>query len=336
MRRALALGAVWIALLALTGCGNGGEAQDTLTLYSGRSSELVSPLIELFEEQTGIEVEAKFADTAATVATVLEEGDRSPADVVWAQDAGALGALAAEDRFAELPDDLLDRVPARYRSPEGLWVGTSGRARVLVYNKDNVSADELPGSVFDLTDDRWRGRLGWAPTNGSFQAFVTALRVLRDDDEARTWLEAMLGNGVRAYESNAPIVQAVAAGEIDAGLVNHYYLLELGEQDAGIKDRAANHFFERGDPGNLINVAGVGILDTAPHAAAARRFVEFLLSRTGEQYFDEETIEYPLQQGAEPNPELPALEEIGGPEIDLSDLSDLQGTLDLLRSTEVL
>ena len=336
MRRAITLGAVWIALLALAGCGNGGQAQDTLTLYSGRSSELVSPLIELFEQETGIEVETKFADTAATVATVLEEGDRSPADVVWAQDAGALGALAAEERFAELPDDLLEQVPARFRSPEGLWVGTSGRARVLVYNKENVPTDELPASIFDLTDEKWKGRVGWAPTNGSFQAFVTALRVLRGDDEARGWLEAMLANDVRDYESNAPIVQAVAAGEIDAGLVNHYYLLELGEQDEGIKDRAANHFFERGDPGNLINVAGVGILDTAPHVGAARRFVEFLLSRTGEQYFDEETIEYPLREGTEPNPELPALDEIGSPDIDLSDLSDLQGTLDLLRSAEVL
>jgi iron(III) transport system substrate-binding protein len=332
------IGIVLVLLLASAACGRAAEGprETSLTLYSGRSEELVGPLVEQFEEKTGIDVEARYGDTAALASTLIEEGDRSPADVFWAQDAGALGAVAGENRFAPLPRALLDRVPARYRSADGLWVGTSGRARVLVYNKEKVSRDDLPASVLDLTDGRWRGRVGWAPTNGSFQAFVTALRVLRGDDKARAWLQGMERNETREYESNSPIVQAVASGEIDAGLVNHYYLLELSEEDPGIADRAANHFFRRGDPGNLINVAGVGILEQAPHEDAARRFVEFLLSRTGEQYFDEETIEYPLQEGAEPDPELPPLDEIGGPDIDLSDLSDLQGTLELLRETGVL
>ncbi len=336
MLRKVAVLAVALAIVGVA-CGEspGGEVEETLTVYSGREEELVGPLIEIFERETGVDVEVRYADTAALASQIIEEGERSPADVFWAQDAGALGAVAAENRFSTLPDTLLDRVPDRFRSPDGVWVGTSGRARVLAYNKEEIPEAELPSSVLDLTDAKWRGRIGWAPTNGSFQAFVTALRKLRGDETASEWLQGMKDNEARDYEGNAPIVQAVAAGEIDAGLVNHYYLLELSEEDPGIGERTANHFFAKDDPGNLVNVAGVGILEGAEHPAA-NRFVDFLLSRTGEQYFDEETVEYPLQSGAEPDERLKPLDEIGSPDIDLSDLSDLEGTLKLMRDVGVI
>lgn len=337
MRR-IALVAYLVALTAVA-CGDStplAEVEGSLTVYSGREEELVEPLIEQFEESTGVDVEVRFADTAALASQIIEEGDRSPADVFWAQDAGALGAVAAEDAFAELSEEILDRVPAGFRSQDGDWVGTSGRARVLIYNKENVAEGDLPSSVLDLTGPEWRGRIGWAPTNGSFQAFVTGLRKLEGDDAARVWLESMKANETEEYEGNSAIVQAVASGEIQAGLVNHYYLLQLSEEDPGITERAGNHFFSEGDPGNLVNVAGVGILSSAEHPVAAQRFVEFLLSRTGEQYFGEETVEYPLQDDATPDERLTPLDEIGAPEIDLSDLSDLQGTLELMREVEVI
>jgi len=344
LRKALII-ALTAAVAALAAaCGNGtngteearGDAEETLTLYSGREEELVGPLIEQFEEDSGVDVEVRYGDTADLASQIIEEGSRSPADVFWAQDAGALGAVAAEDLFSTLPQGLLGSVPEAFRSPDGVWVGTSGRARVLVYNKEGVSEDDLPDSVLDLTDDAWRGRVGWAPTNGSFQAFVTALRKLEGDDAALEWLQSMKDNDTQVYEGNAPIVQAVASGEIDAGLVNHYYLLELEEEDPDIDEKAGNHFFEDGDPGNLINAAGVGILRSTDAESAASRFVEFLLSRSGEQYFGEETIEYPLQEGAEADERLRPLDEIGAPEIDLSDLADLESTLALLREAEVI
>ncbi|MGH2760206.1 MAG: iron ABC transporter substrate-binding protein [Actinomycetota bacterium] len=342
MRRKLTVAAL-AALLALgAACANEPteqaqeDAEETLTVYSGREEELVGPLIEQFEEANRVDVEVRYGDTADLASQIIEEGERSPADVFWAQDAGALGAVAAEDLFSTLPQDLTNIVAEGFSSPERHWVGTSGRARVLVYNKENVSEGELPASVLDLTDDGWKGRVGWAPTNGSFQAFVTALRKLRGEDTAREWLEGMKANDAQVFEGNSPIVQAVASGEIDAGLVNHYYLLELEEEDPDISEKAGNHFFEDGDPGNLINAAGVGILESTDEPSAAARFVGFLLSRTGEQYFGEETIEYPLQEGADPDERLKPLDEIGAPEIDLSDLSDLQATLDLLREAEVI
>ncbi|HXG40284.1 MAG TPA: iron ABC transporter substrate-binding protein [Candidatus Limnocylindrales bacterium] len=306
-----------------------------LTIYSGRNEQLVGPLIERFRSTTGLDVRVNYGDTAELAATILEEGDNSPADVFFAQDAGALGALAAEGRLAELPAATLERVDPRFRSPDGVWVGASGRARVAVYDSRVLGPADLPDSILDFTDPAWRGKLGWAPTNGSFQAFVTALRVLRGEETARAWLEGILANEPRVYEGNMPIVEAVAAGEIEVGFVNHYYLMrQLAERGDAYPVR--NHFFAGGDPGALVNVAGVGVLRTARNPAAALAFVDFLLSEESQRYFSEATFEYPLVDGIAADPRLVPLDEIESPEIDLSDLADLQGTLELLRDVGAL
>ncbi len=307
----------------------------TVTIYSGRNERLIGDLVAQFERATGIDAEVRYGDTAELAATILEEGENSPADLFWAQDAGALGAVAREDRLAALPDELLQRVDARFHSKQGVWVGTSGRARVLVYNTEQLTEADLPASVLDLVDAKWKGKIGWAPTNGSFQSFVTALRVLRGDDAARAWLEGIKANEPVVFEGNAPIVRAVGAGEIAVGLVNHYYLYEIKEEE-GEDFPAANHFFAPGDPGNLVNVAGVGILRTAKHAEQALRFADYLLGREGQGYFAERTFEYPLIEGVKPRADLVPLDEIQGPEIDLSDLADLQGTLQLLTEAGVI
>jgi iron(III) transport system substrate-binding protein len=306
-----------------------------VTIYSGRNEKLIGDLVAQFERATGIDAEVRYGDTAELAATILEEGDKSPADLFWAQDAGALGAVARENRLTALPDDLLQRVDARFRSKQGLWAGTSGRARVLVYNTEQLTEADLPASVFDLTDSKWKGKIGWAPTNGSFQSFVTAMRVLRGDDAARAWLEGIKANEPVTFEGNSPIVRAVGAGEIAVGLVNHYYLYEIKAEE-GEDFPAANHFFAPGDPGNLVNVAGVGILRTAKHAEQALRFADYLLSWEGQAYFAERTFEYPLIEGVKPRADLVPLDEIQSPEIDLSDLADLQGTLQLLTEVGVI
>ena len=333
-RRVLAAPALALMLLSFA-CVDGSET-GPLTIYSGREEELVGPLIERFEDSSGLEVDVRYGDTAELANQIIEEGDNSPADVFWAQDAGALGAVAKEGLFAELPESSLDAVPAAYRSVDDHWVGTSGRARVLVYNTDEVTESELPDSVLDLDDAAWKGRVGWAPTNGSFQAFVTALRTVEGEGAAKGWLEGMAANDTRSYDGNSAIVQAVASGEIDTGLVNHYYVLEMGKEDESVKENAANHFFGDGDVGSLVNAAGVGILESAPNAEDAQAFVDFLLSRDANEYFDEEVYEYPLAADL-PTPQgLPRLESLEQPDVDLSDLDDLQGTLDLLRETKVI
>jgi iron(III) transport system substrate-binding protein len=309
--------------------------ETSLVVYSGRSEELVRPLVERFEADTGIEVEVRYAGTSELAATLLEEGAASPADVFFAQDAGALGAVAKEGLFATLPSATLDRVPDTYRSPVGEWVGVSGRARVVIFDPRQVDEADLPATIDGYTDPAWSGRIGWAPTNGSFQSFVTALRIIEGEEAARSWLEGIAANGPRVFEGNLPIVEAVAAGEIAVGFVNHYYLMgQLAEQ--GEDYPARNHFSGGGEPGALVNVAGVGILGTAEHPAAAQAFVDYLLATGGQTYFAEETFEYPLVDGVAADPALPTLDELDPPAIDLSDLDDLEGTLTLLQEVGVL
>lgn len=313
------------------------SAQDnteTLIVYSGRTEGLIGPLLERFTAETGVRVEVRYGGTAEMAATILEEGANSPADVFIAQDAGALGALAEAGRLRVLPSDILERVEPRFASPTGLWVGLSGRARVLVYNPSTVSADQLPASILDLTAPEWAGQVGWAPTNGSFQSHVTALRLLLGDDGARAWLEGMVANGAVPYENNRAIVQAVADGEVVVGLVNHYYLYAFLADNPDFPVR--NYYFPAGDPGVLVNVAGAGLLDTSDQPGLAQRFILYLLGQEAQTYFAQQTFEYPLAAGVPTSADLPPLASIKTPDIDLSDLSDLQTTLDLLRETGAL
>lgn len=306
----------------------------TLTIYSGRSEELVGALIDRFETESGIEVEVNYAGTSELAATILEEGDQSPADVFFSQDAGALGALADEGRLAALPQATLDRVDARLRSPDGEWVGVSGRARVVAYNTDTLSEEDLPDTILDFADPRWKGLIGWAPSNASLQSFVTALRVLEGEEAARAWLEGIQANEPTEYEGNSQALQGVAAGEVQVAFINHYYL--LAAQADGTAANVANYFFPGGDPGALINVAGAGVLTTSENPQAALAFVDFLLSEESQRYFRDETHEYPLIDGVDAEEGLTPLAEIEAPDIDLSDLDDLQGTVQLMQEVGIL
>ena len=338
-----------IAVLLLAGCATGagpaaeGDAsqastpdeETSLMIYSGRNENLVGPLIDQYREQGGTAVDVRYGGTSEMAATIMEEGKNSPADVFYGQDAGALGALAKAGRCIDLPDEIIAKVDPRFASPDKRWVGVSGRARVLVYNTDELSEDQLPASVFDLTDEQWRGRVGWAPTNGSFQSFVTAMRAVTGEDATRAWLEGMIANDAQVYPKNAPIVEAVGRGEISVGLVNHYYLYRFLAEDPDFP--AANYHFPNGDVGSMINVAGVCVLDTSDNQEQGLAFVDFLLSNQAQQYFASETNEYPLAgENIEIDPRLTPLDQIQTPDLDLSDIDDLQGTLQLLQEVGAL
>ncbi len=309
------------------------DADGPLTVYSGRSESLAGPVLEQFTAATGIEVQTKYADTAELAAILLEEGERTPADVFFAQDAGALGAVSAAGLFAALSSSALEAVPPAFRDPDGEWVGISGRARTAAYS---TAADtEIPDSMLDFTDAQWAGRIGWAPANGSFQAFVTALRVIEGEEAARTWLEGILANDPVAYPSNTAAVEGVAAGEVDVVFVNHYYLLRLLAEH-GEDYPVAQAFFPAGDPGALVNAAGIGILANSDQPAAAKALVDYLLSAEAQHYFSESTYEYPLIEDVTADPRLPALADLETPDVDLSELADLQGTVALLREVGAL
>lgn len=312
------------------------DAEGPLVVYSGRGEELVGQVIADFEAQSGIDVDVRYAGTSELAATILEEGDSSPADVYWAQDAGALGALSQEGRLGPIPDDLLGLVDPRFASATGEWVGVTGRVRTLVWGTEAFATpQDVPDSVFELTDERFRGRVGWAPTNGSFQSFVTAMRTIHGEQVAEQWLTEMLANDVQEYTNNASQVDAVGRGEIDLALVNHYYLFRFLAEDPDFP--AANKFLAE-DVGGLVNVAGVGILASTQRPTAAEAFVSYLLGTEAQSFFGQFTdeLEYPLVQGVAVDERLPALDELDPPVIDLSDLDDLEGTLALLRRVGAL
>ncbi len=312
------------------------EKDRTLTVYSGRSQSLVHPLLEAFGESTGVDIRVKYGGSASTAATLLEEGDNTPADVVFLQDPGSLGSLAASGMLADLPQATLDKVDSRLRDPNGRWVGTSGRARTIIYNTEAINPQtDLPPSILDFTKEEWRGRVGWAPRNGSFQAFVTALRLQLGEDTARNWLEGMKDNDAQEYANNVSIVQAAASGEVDVGFVNHYYL-ERFLEEYGEGFEARNYYIGNGDPGALVLVAGAGILEASDNKATAQEFVDFLLSEPAQQYFTSDVKEYPVAAGVEPEGDLPPIDSLDPPDVDLGSLSDLQGTIDLLRDVGVL
>lgn len=331
---AIAAVATPFALVACSSGGSDDSSDESLVVYSGRDEELVAPLIEQFEDSSGIDVEVRYADTPAMAAQLLEEGEGTDADVFLSQDAGALGALAAEGMFIELPADVTDAVPEKYTSKDGTWVALTGRARVIAYDSERLSEDDVPADVSALTSEEWKGRFGIVPDNASFQAFVTAMRVTEGEDAAREWLEGIEANDPQIFSKNGELLEAVNSGAVEVGLINHYYWAssetDLDEMRAQLK------FGEPGTVSALVNVTGAGILTGAADSDAAQEFVEFLVSDEAQEYFLTETAEYPLVEGMDAPPGVPELNDLGGPDIDLAELASLEETVDLITSVGLL
>ena len=331
---ALLAGCAGDATDATEASGPPGETQ-ALTLYNGRSEELVGPLLEQFTAATGIDVEVRSAGSGELAAQLLTEADASPADVFLSQDAGALGALTNAGLLAPLPGATLERIPAAYRAEDGTWTGLSGRVRVIVYNPNQVAA--APDTIDALVTGEYAGgRIGYAPTNASWQSFVTGLRVLRGEDGAREWLEAFAEQDPVPFEGNSQVRDAVDAGQVALGLVNHYYLYELIAEKGEKEVAARNQFMAPGDPGGLVNVAGAGILASTDQADEAQALIDFLVSDQAQRYFAEQTREYPLVDSVPAPMGLPALDDLDAPALDLSDLDSIAQTQALLAEVGLL
>ena len=322
-----------LAAVLLSACGGSDTGAGSLTVYSGRSDTLVAPLIEQFAEATGIDVRVKYASTPQLAATLLEEGGNTPADVFFAQDPGGLGAVSG--LLTPLSDTVLQKVPQWAVSPSGVWVGVSGRARTVVYNTETLTPADLPEDLTGFADPKWKGRIGWAPTNASFQTMITAMRSIWGEEKTLQWLKDIKANDPKVYPKNTPIVAAAAAGEIDVGLVNHYYLHRFLAEE-GDSFGARNYHPPAGGPGAIVMVAGVGILSASDNKENAQIFVDFLLSEEAQRYFVEETFEYPLASGIPVAEGVTPLSEVNNPDISSAALSDLDGTQKLLRKAGVI
>jgi iron(III) transport system substrate-binding protein len=333
MRQKFLLTGLIASLVICAGCEALSNNSKTLIVYSGRGEKLVSPLIEQAEKELNLDIEVRYGNTSELAIALLEEGENSKADVFFGQDAGALGALEQKQSTLPIPSELLEQVDSRFRSPTGNWVGVSGRARVVDYNTKLVKESELPSSVWELTEPKWRGKVAWAPTNGSFQSFVTGMRVMEGEEKTLEWLKAMKANDVKKYGNNTSIVKALGRGEVELGLVNHYYLPRFIKDDANFP---VAHHFTNGDAGAMINVAGLAILKSTDQPEDAQAFIKYMVSPAAQKYFATETNEYPLAKGVETDSSLVPLDKLNPPNIDLSKLDSLEETLKLLEKAGVV
>ncbi len=307
-----------------------------ITLYSGRGETLVAPIIETFAQESGIEVNVRYGGTAELAILLQEEGDRSPADLFWAQDVAALGTI--KPMFGALPEATLDRVQGIYRDTDGRWIGTSGRSRLMIYSPDRADEQELPATMAELTEERFGGRLAVAPTNGSFVAHVTALREAEGDDAALDWLRGLAANDPVIVRNNTAGHQAIADGEADFMLTNNYYLGRFLANDPDFP--VAQALFEDGDLGNLMMTAGIGVLETSQNRDEAVAFVDFLLGETAQQYFTGNVHEFPVTgSGIVPRSGMGvSFSEASeaAPDFDLNAIVDMEGTLDLIREAGLI
>jgi len=332
------------AAVVITGCGfstedNGGGSNEPetegITLYSGRIPAAIGPAVDSYETEADRDVQVRFAETADLAATLVEEGDASPADVFFAQEPGAIAAVAEAGLLTKLPQDIVERVPPRFRDPDGRWVGVTGRARVIAYNRDVVEESELPPSPFGLTALQWKDRVGWSPASSSMQEYVTALRARYGDDRTRQWLEEMVDNGTVSFPDNVTIRDAIANGEIDVGLINHYYVAQaIGEEGP---DYPVAVYFPPGGLGSLMLLTSVGVLESSDRKPEAFAFVRSLLSDRSQAFFTSSSKEYPLARGAEPDPSLSVpIEKIPVSDSSLVDLKEIQATIDLMKEAGAL
>ena len=310
----------------------GGEVKE-LTIYSGRSEEFIAPFFADWELETGIKLNVRYGDSAELAAQILEEGQNSPADLFLSQDAGSLGAVSSAGLFTKLSTTVGSKIEGIYIAPDRSWIGVTGRARVFAYRPSAAAA--LPQSVTDLTQAIYKGRVGIAPSNASFQAFVTALINEKGAPFAENWLKGIKENGAQIYLKNSSIVEAIDKGEIDFGLVNHYYIWEVS-QALGREIEVKNGFFAPGDIGNLVNVSGVGILATSQKQQAGQNLINYLTSDAAQTQFVVDTHEYSLIPGARAPESLPDLLSIGSPKVDLASLDKVQVTQDLLTKVGLL
>ena len=324
--------ALFLLFVFAQSCASNSD-DEPLIIYSGRTESLIGPVLKQFETLSGVPIEVKYGNTGALAAQLLEEGSKTPADIFFTQDPGGLGVV--ESMLGTIPFEIMEPVPDWAKSPVGAWVGISGRARVLVYNSTTISESDLPNSILDLTDPKWKGRLSWAPSNSSFQAMVTGMRIVWGERKTRDWLVGIMKNEPLLYPRNTPQVTAVAAGEIDIGMVNHYYLHRFLAED-GDGFPARNWFTPAVDPGSMVLTAAVGILKDSNNRENAERFIKFLLSEVAQQYFATQTFEYPLIEGVKTDRGLPPIESLSKPNIDLFKLGDLEKTQDLLRDIGAL
>ena len=297
------------AVLSAAGCGGGGK-KNSIVLYNGQHPALTTALISAFEKQTGISVRTRTNDGVVLADQLLQEGHSSPADVFLAENSPELMNLEQHGLLAKLGPSVLKQVPARYSSPQGEWLGVALRVSSLVYNPSLLSRNELPTSIRDLADPRWKGKVAIAPLDSDFPPIVGAVIATRGLKAATSWLAGLKRNA-EVYQDEEAVVAAVNRGDVASGVINQYYWYRLRLESGAKAMRSALYYFPHNDVGSIVNVSGAGVLASSSHKEDAERFVEFLASPAAQRLIAKgDDFEYPARAGVAANGVLPPLAKV--------------------------
>jgi iron(III) transport system substrate-binding protein len=305
--------------LGAAACSSSDDS-DELLIYNAQHESLTKEWIDAFTKETGIKVTYRHGGDTEMGNQLIAEGDASPADVFLTENSPAMAAVERAGLFADLDADTLNQVPEQYRPPTGKWTGVAARTTVFVYNK-RLQPDQLPKSMLDLQRPEWKGRWGAPPARPDFQAIVSALLQLKGEDATTQWLKGMKENAV-LEDNNVSTLEAVNAGEVDGGIIYHYYWYRDQAETKEISGNTALHYFRNQDPGAFISLSGGGVLESSDKKDQAQQFIRFVTSRAGQEVLEKGTsFEYPVASGVPANPALPPLDELQAPNVDPSTLN---------------
>jgi iron(III) transport system substrate-binding protein len=302
---------------ALAACGDS-AASDTqkLTVYSAQHESLVRAMVEGFTEETGIELEFRDANDSELANQIVQEGDASPADVFLTENSPAIDVVDKAGLLAPAGEETLGQVGEQYRPESGNWVGFAARSTVLGYQPEAISEAELPASLLDLAKPEWQGRVGIAAGGADFQAIVSAVLALRGEDETRAWLTGLEENA-EIFASNTAVMKAVDEGQVDVGVMYHYYWYRDQAESGLVGDDVELHYFRNQDPGAFVSVSGAGVLASSDQPEAAQRLVEWLTSPEAQKRLsDSSALEYAVGVGVSSADVLPPLAELQAPDVD--------------------
>ncbi|MEO3757292.1 iron ABC transporter substrate-binding protein [Mycobacterium sp. B14F4] len=324
-----------LAVVAGATACSGSQGGDELLIYNAQHESLTKEWIDAFTEETGIKVTYRQGGDTELGNQLVAEGDGSPADVFLTENSPAMAAVERAGLFADLEPDTLDQVPPQYRPPSGKWTGVAARSTVFVYNTSRLQPGQLPKSLLDLQQPAWKGRWGAPPTKADFQAIVSALLQLKGEQATEQWLAAMKANA-KIYSDNIATLKAVNAGEVDGGVIYHYYWFRDQSKTKEMSANTALHYFKNQDPGAFVSLSGGGVLASSDENDQAQQFIRFITGRKGQEVLEKGTsFEYPVASGVPANPALPPLDTLQAPDVNPSTLNAQQVT-DLMTKAGLL
>lgn len=319
------------ASLALSACGSGpvntgvagnspAAAGDGITVYNAQHETLGQQWADDFTRRTGVKVVLRNGSDTELSNQIIQEGANSPADVFLTENSPAMSQVENAGLFADTSSAVRDNVPAQFRPASNTWTGIAARSTVFVYNKDKLTTSRLPKSLMDLQDQRWKGRWGAAPSGADFQAIVSAMLQLKGKDATSAWLSA-LQSGAKAYKSNSAVMKAVNTGEIDGGVIFHYYYFNDQAKTGENSNKVALGYFKNQDPGAFVSVSGGGVLRSSTKQANAQKFLEYLTGPDGQKVLQDNANEYTVNPGVPARKGLVPLDQLQYPDVKLNELN---------------